>query len=222
MAKATLKELRTSLESLVKFSQESLSLAEVVDEVRLLSFLLEKNGKMASAAMMRELTANLRCALLMLERLEDFLISAEGSEKAVSESFKALVYATVEQVALRLGISASSASSFTFFTNVVSFILHRVSEYSYVKAAKNIEASHFRKAKTHLSKDLWELAVRNSALEGISIHEGKQYKAMIAQVSDAIDQARSQEAYIQLYAFLSYIYLLKVLDLIDTSSPASA
>jgi len=140
------------------------------------------------------------------------ILETGGTEKAVGQNVKALVYATLEHLILRVGISATFENPFTLFTNAVSFILNRISEYSYVQSAKEIESIYLNKARMLLREDLWEIVMSNPDIQNVKPEGAKEINRMITLLVTTIDQPRITALYIQFYAFLFYIYILKALE----------
>lgn len=211
----SLKTIRDSLHSILELSNEALSVQDVADELRVLHLIAEKNVKPLLRAACDEIDSEMRFAIHLLTRLEVFFIKTEGAEKSVSENFKALIYATLEHISLRVGISASLQNPLTLFTNVVSFILNRVAEYSYVKSAKDIQDIYFNQASAYLREDLWQMLEKNSSLNDVTYEQGREFRSMIASVVEALNRAHSAEAYVHLYAMLIYTVLFRIQALIE-------
>ncbi|GEM_PF-2341883 len=211
----SLKTIRDSLHSILELSNETLSVQDVADELRVLHLLAEKNIKPVQRTAYDEIDSEMRAAIHLLTRLEIFFIKTQGAEKSVSENFKALIYATLEHISLRIGISASLQNPLTLFTNVVSFILNRVAEYSYVKAAKETQDIYFNQAGAYLREDLWQMLEKNSSLVNVTHEQGQEFKAMIGTVVEALNRAHSAEAYAQIYAMLVYATLFRVMVLLE-------
>jgi len=211
----SLKTIRDSLRSIIELGNESLSVPEVADELRLLHLIAEKNVKPVQRIAYDEIDGELMFAIHLLTRLDIFFIKTQGAEKSVSENFKALIYATLEHISLRIGISASLQNPLTLFTNVVSFILNRVAEYSYVKAAKESQDIYFNQASAYLKEDMWQMLERNSSLKSVTLEQGREFKAMIGSVVEPLHRAHSSDAYAYLYAMLIYMTLFRIQALLE-------
>lgn len=210
-----IEDIRNAISSIVSFSRETLSIQDMMDEVKALKLICSKNSEKAGAKIFENLNDEFHFINRLLIHLRLLLISTGGAEKAVNENFKALVYATLEHVALRIGISASSQSTLTFFTNVISFLLNRVAEYSYVRSAKQSQEIYFSQARTYLWEDLWEIAEKNQSNSDVDYGKACEIKNMINSLINSIDIAKSEEVYIRLYSVMVYIYLLNILKIID-------
>jgi len=211
----SLKTIKESIHTILQLSNEALSIQDLADELRVLHLVTEKNTKPLLRAACDEIGSELRFAIHLLTRLEVFFIKAQGAEKSVSENFNALIYATLEHISLRVGISASLQNPLTLFTNVVSFILNRVAEYSYVKSAKDIQDIYFNQASAYLREDLWQMLERNNSLKDVTYEQGREFRLMIGSLAEALDRAHNAEAYARFYAILIYTVLFKIQTLLE-------
>ncbi len=208
----TIGTIKKTLESIADFSRQAESIEDIMGEMNLLILLCEKNLRSAGHPLYEIIEPDITQASRFLFRLENMILETGGTEKAVGQNVKALVYATLEHLILRVGISATFENPFTLFTNAVSFILNRISEYSYVQSAKEIESIYLNKARMLLREDLWEIVMSNPDIQNVKPEGAKEINRMITLLVTTIDQPRITALYIQFYAFLFYIYILKALE----------
>jgi hypothetical protein len=208
----TIGTIKKTLEAVADFSRQAESIEEIMGEMNLLTLLCEKNLRSTGHPLYEIIEPDITQASRFLFRLENMILETGGTEKAVGQNVKALVYATLEHLILRVGISATFENPFTLFTNAVSFILNRISEYSYVQSAREIELIYLNKARMLLREDLWEIVMTNPDIQNVKPEGAKEINRMITLLVTTIDQPRITALYIQFYAFLFYIYILKALE----------
>jgi hypothetical protein len=206
-----LDEIKSAIASLVELAKEPLTIQDMLDEMKIIHLLGDKNIKATHRALFESLKKDGDYVSHLLVRLKLLVVHTEGSQKAISENYKALLYATLEHVSLRVGIAASFSNFFTLFTNVLSFVLNRVSEYAYVKAAKENEEIYFQEAKINLWEDLWMAVEMNDTLKDISYQQAQQISDMISTVAQTLYKSKNMQLYLHFYALLIYVFLLNML-----------
>jgi hypothetical protein len=210
-----LKEIKGAITALVEMAKDPLTIQDMLDEMKIIRLMGEKNLRATHPALLENLLRDIDYVSHLLLRLKLLIVHTEGSERAVSENFKALLYATLEHVALRVGIAASFSNLFTLFTNVLSFVLNRVSEYAYVKAARESEEIYALEARIDLWQDLWMAVEMNRSIKDISYEQAVQLKDMIASAAETLYKAKNMQMYLHLYALLIYVFLLNMLKTVD-------
>ena len=207
----TVKEIRQVLETITDFKREAVSVQEVMDDLQILKLLCEKNMKSTNRTLYEKLISNFHFTARLLSRINALFAETSGTQGAVKENFKALVYKTLEDITLRIGIEAASSSALTSFTNIVSFLLDRIAEFSYVRGAKFTQSIFYANTCSRLREDLWEMVERNEKITRITFQEARELKEKISYIVDTVGRAESPEVFIHFYACLSYVYLLSAL-----------
>jgi hypothetical protein len=204
--------IKKKLESIASVTREAQSIEDLMGEMNILTLLCEKNLRHSHRPLYDLIEPDVSLASRFLFRLENMMLETGGASRMVGENVKALVFATLEHLILRLGISATFENPFTLFTNAVSFIMNRISEYAYVKSAKESEEIYLNKARMFLREDLWEIVMTNPAVHSITPEGAEEINHMIAGLVKTIDEPRSTALYIQFYVFIYYIYILKAFE----------
>lgn len=209
----TIKDIKNVIESIVDVKRETVSLQEVMDDIKIARFLCEKNIKSTNPGLYGKMSKDLEYLSRLLSRIYELITEKIGTSGAIKENYKALVYKTFEDITLRIGIEAAApGGSLTFFTNVISFLLDRAAEYAYVRGAKSTESIFLAQMRNRLWGDLWEMAERNDRITKMTLTEAKELRDRITHLVDTIENTASTEVYIHFYALVVYVFLLNILN----------
>lgn len=194
------------LRGIVSFHAPEQAIEDVVDEVHALLLYVRRNGGD------RELVRLVGQAAGLGDDLTRLTASLGASEKAVGHNFRAMVLATLDHTMLDIAVATAHTDLFTLLTTGASFVLNRMAEYAYVESAKELQSGQLRVTAQELGRRMWETLAENPRTDGLSWEKCREYKQLVRQAREAVEQAGSAEPAARILTLLFYVRLLQALQ----------